>query len=68
MTTSAATKTEYTIDHLLTALLVIKEMENTPWITSAAIRDTLMDMGLDMGQATIMECAAMVIDELAIEI
>lgn len=65
---TTATKTEYTIDHLLTALQVIEEMQDTPWITSAAIRDTLMDMGLDMGQATTIECAACVIDELGIEI
>lgn len=68
MTTSTTTKTEYTIEHLLTALQVIEEMPDTPWNIPAAIRVTLMDMGLDMGQATTIECTAFVIDELGIEI
>lgn len=66
--TQATTTTEYTIDHLLTALEVIEEMRDAPWSASAAVRDTLMGMGLDMGQATTIECAASVIDELGVEI
>ena len=65
---TTATKTEYTIDHLLTALHVFEEMQDTPWIASAAVRETLMDMGLDMGDATTIECTAYVINELGIEI
>ena len=66
--TTTATKTEYTIDHLLTALQVIEDMKETQYLISAVTRDTLMDMGLDMGQATTIECAASVINELGIEI
>ncbi len=58
----------YNIDHLLTALQVIEDMKETPYLTSAVIRDTLMDMGLDMPDATTIECAASVINELGIEI
>ena len=65
---TTATKTEYTIDHLLTALHVLEEMQDTPWIASAAVRETLMDMGLDMPDATTIECAASVINELGVEI
>ena len=65
---TTATKTDYTIDHLLTALQVIEDMQETPYLTSAVIRDTLIDMGLDMPDATTIECAASVINELGIEI
>jgi len=58
----------YNIDHLLTALQVIEDMQETPYLTSAVIRDTLMDMGLDMPDATTIECTATVINELGIEI
>ena len=62
------TTVPYNIDHLLTALQVIEDMKETPYLTSAVIRDTLMDMGLDMPDATTIECAASVINELGVEI
>ena len=62
------TTTKYTIDHLLAALQIIEDMKEIPFLISANTRDVLMDMGLDMGQATTIECAASVIHELGIEI
>ena len=62
------TKTEYTVEHLLTALHMQEEMKNAPYLAAAATVDELMEMGLSVSDAAIINSAAVVLYELGIEI
>ena len=66
--TKTATTTEYTIDHLITAVDIITDANIPGYIQSTVIRDRLMAMGLDMPTATTIECAATVITDLGIDL
>ena len=65
---TATSTTEYTIDHLITAVDIITDANVPDYLNSAVIRDRLMDMGLDMPTATTIECAAMVMTDLGIDL
>ena len=66
--TTTATTTEYTIDHLITAVDIITDANIPDYLNSAVIRDRLMDMGLDMPTATSIECAATVMTDLGVDL
>ena len=65
---TTATKTEYTVEHLLTALNLQEEMKDVPYLAAAATVDELMEMGLSVSDAAIINSAAVVLYELGIEI
>ena len=65
---TTATKTEYTVEHLLTALNMQEEMKDAPYLAATATVDELMEMGLSVSDAAIINSAAVVLYELGIEI
>ena len=65
---TTATKTEYTVEHLLTALHLQGEMQDAPYLSSSVIVDKLMEMGLSLPDAAIIDSASSVLFELGIEI
>ena len=65
---TTATKTKYTVEHLLTALNMQEEMKDAPYLAATATVDELMEMGLSVSDAAIINSAASVLYELGIEI
>ena len=62
------TKTKYTVEHLLTALHLQEQMKDAPYLAAAATVDELIEMGLSISDAAIINSAAVVLYELGIEI